>query len=120
MSTVLAGIDLGDAVWTDRLRWTALEQIEQPTLGGRMVVGQRRLIQGRNITLECWLLEADLRILCGMRDSGSTMVLNIQGQPFSVLFRHSDTPIDYEALDYEVDVPDDSDLHFVTLRLMAL
>jgi hypothetical protein len=120
--TTLAGIDLGDQViWTDRLSWSAIRQIETESLGGTVRVHQQRLRTGRPITLDCgWLPESLVADLCALRDSGAVMTLDTHGGLHAVTWRHGDgAPLESSPVHPYAD-PADEDWHEVIVRLVTV
>lgn len=120
MADTLAGIDLDDVVWLDRLTVPRVRQNLRRTLGGGVVVVPRPLPAGWPITLECYLTEAQLKALGGHRDAGAVLALSIQGETHTVVFEASQNPIETEPLAGYFSDPDDGDLHLCTLRLMTV
>ncbi len=95
---------LGTLVLPDSLEWAeehathGVAQSTARTLGGAHVVFPRSLSKGRDITLEardrvCWLTQADVDAILAMAtQAGSTFALIWEGQTFTVMFRHEESP----------------------------
>jgi len=113
-----------DLTWADEFGWHPVEQSQNRTLGGRLIIQSRALLGGRPITLTgerllTWLTRLELQQLDALADSGVAMTLTLNdGRVFNVRF------IDYAAA-YDVEpitddnTPADDDVYALTaLRLI--
>lgn len=122
MAYLLNNISLGDdPLWLNKLEWTPRFQTEKHTIGGGMALYSHPK-GGRDITLTTWLTYGILlHQLTPLRNSGDSMILTWDTEAYSVRFRYSDgNPLLYQPLIGEYTVPIDSDLHFVTLKLIEV
>lgn len=124
---MLGGVELNaQMVWTDRKKSQKVAQSVIYTLGGAPVVYSQALLAGQNITLVAqedrgWIRGAVYDQLQAMADDpGAVFELQINGQSYSVMFRHQEAP----ALDMEPLVPrlneTSRDIYTGTLKLMIV
>lgn len=121
-------IDLSDDLaWTDEHSWLPVEQTEQRTLTGALIVSSASRIGGRPITLapegdgSAWL---SLETLTALRNMavvpGRVLQLTFRGQTYDVIFRHQGgTAIEAAPVVRYADTQD-ADWYLVTIRLMEI
>lgn len=113
----LAGVELpGDLFWQDEFLWSAVRQVQTPTLSGAVLIEQSSLLAGRPISLVsqqiagAYVAAVTRATVESLRALDTTprspMTLTSPDDPtrtFSVVFRHSDgaaiaaSPIDFES-----------------------
>lgn len=123
----LAGIALDDHhEWTDEFQWSAIEQEQERSLSGALIVQEGLKKYGRPITLAAnnaaWTPLAVVRQLEELRDQlGLVMQLELaDGRAFHVIFNRVDgDPLEAQQLVREVEPRPDSD-YLITLRLITV
>ncbi|AEF21436.1 hypothetical protein [Pseudomonas fulva] len=123
----LAGIALDDHhEWTDEYKWSAVEQEQERSLSGALIVQEGVKKYGRPITLAAnnaaWTPLAVVRQLEELRDQlGLVMPLELaDGRTFHVIFNRVDgDPLEAQQLVREVEPGPDAD-YLITLRLITV
>ncbi|OLU23326.1 hypothetical protein BVH03_22905 [Pseudomonas sp. PA15(2017)] len=123
----LAGIALDDHhEWTDEFQWSAIEQEQERSLSGALIVQEGLKKYGRPITLAAnnaaWTPLAVVRQLEALRDQlGLVMPLELaDGRAFHVIFNRVDgDPLEAQQLVREVEPRPESD-YLITLRLITV
>ena len=86
----------GQVLWTDRDQAHGLQQAEQYTLGGVLVLPSRALVGGRRITLAtagaAWLTRAQVDAVRALDTPGATVTLVYDDETVFVAFRHVEPP----------------------------
>ena len=116
-----------DLYWSDENGWFPVEQSQQRTVTGALVVSTATRVGGRPITLtpedagSAWMSRATLDILRTWASvPGRQMTLTLRGVTRAVIFRHQDgSPVEASPIVHYSDV-DDSDWYSVTLRFMEV
>lgn len=123
----LAGIALDDHhEWSDEFKWSAVEQEQDRSLSGALIVQEGVKKYGRPITLAAnnaaWTPLAVVRQLEELRDQlGLVMPLELaDGRTFHVIFNRVDgDPLEAQQLVREVEPGPDAD-YLITLRLITV
>lgn len=122
----LAGIELPDDLdWSDEFEWESMSQVITPTLSGAIIVEEAAQVEGRPITLisdgQAWVTRATVLALHALAAAPSVpMQLDLNGRPFSVLWRR-DNGVGLEARQlYRIADPDDQTPYEITLRLIEV
>ena len=121
-------IDLSpDLAWTDENSWLPVEQTEQRTVTGALIVSSATRIGGRPITLapdgdnSAWL---SLETLTALRNMavvlGRVMQLTFRGQSYDVIFRHQGGNAIEATPVVRYNDTQGGDWYLVTIRLMEL
>lgn len=115
-----------DLYWTDENDWHPVEQSEERTITGALVVSAAQRIAGRPITLQP---EDDssgattLAQLTQLRNwaavAGQQLTLTLRGTARTVIFRHQDGAISAAPWIHYSDVQA-GDWYFATIRLMEI
>lgn len=84
-----------DLQWVDEFDWSDIEQEEEYSLTGALIINQGEKLQGRPITLEsgggAWITRANLLVLRGFYSKpGTTYTLGYWGVEYTVQFRRPD------------------------------
>lgn len=116
-----------DLLWNDEFQWNTVEQSEQRTITGALVISASDKIGGRPITLQpedassAWMTRATVAALRNWAAvKGKVMTLTLHGTAYSVIFRSQDgVAVEAEPVAHYNDV-DDDDWYLVTLRFMEL
>lgn len=119
-----------DLYWSDENGWFPVEQSEQRTVTGALIVSTATRIGGRPITLtpqdgsgllSAHMPRATLDILRTWASvPGRQMTLTLRGVTRTVIFRHQDgSPVEASPLVHYSDV-DASDWYNVTLKLQEV
>lgn len=123
----LAGIALDDHhEWTDEFQWSAVEQEQERSLSGALIVQEGVKRYGRPITLAAnnaaWTPLSVVRQLEELRDQlGLVMLLELaDGRGFHVIFNRVDgNPLEAQQLVREVEPGPDAD-YLITLKLITV
>lgn len=114
-----------DLRWSDE-DWSPVSQSASRGITGASILQVRALTAGRPITLEppdessAWMSRPVLEQLRNLAAiPGQVMTLTINGQSYSVAFRHQDTAIESEPVAF-YSTPDPSDRFLATIRLMTV
>lgn len=115
-----------DLIWTDQHTWSPVSQAYAPAITGAAIIDVGVKTAGRPITLtgdvsHSWLrydVVVQLKAWAALPEC--QMTLNINGTPFSVLFRHYEPPaVDLvPVVDYSI--PDAADWFYGQLKFMEL
>lgn len=120
-----------DLHWSDEFKWFATEQTVERGITGALIIDQGVRLAGRPITLEppddaaAWMVRATLdQIKTWEADPAiTTMVLNLRGTNYNVIFRrHDGMPIEAQPVLFVAD-PEPSgfgDWYLTTIRLMVV
>lgn len=134
MALTLDGIDLGADVdlggeqleWTDEFAWSVVEQSQERSLSGALIVQEGVKLYGRPITLAsndgAWFRRSVVQQLETLRDeAGRVMLLELpSGAQHYVIFNRVDgNPLDAAALFRRV-APSGDALYQITLRLITV
>jgi hypothetical protein len=132
VSVTLAGITLPEDIeWPDEFGWSPVTQQREVTTGGSLLVEESEQAAGRPITLRSGQGDPRfgvvtrttvlaLRALADeARGQDDAMELDIDGQTFDVLFRHTDGALEAAPLLWRPP-PDGDDLYAITLRLITV
>lgn len=123
----LAGIELDvQHEWTDEYGWSPIEQTQERTLSGKLIIQQGVKVHGRPITLAsnggAWTPLSVVRQLEALRDqTGLVMPLTLpDGRTFSVVFNYEGgPPLEAVQVHRRVNPPPDYPYN-VTLRLITV
>lgn len=117
----LDSITLPDMIWSDEFSWRPVVQRTERTLTGKLVVEEAALHKGRPITLsDTWITRSTLQQLQILASApANTHTLTLQGQAYTVAWRHSEQALTAEPIKPVTD-PDGDDLYSLTLRLMVV
>ena len=114
-----------DLYWSDE-NWTPVEQTQQRTVTGALILSHSARIGGRPFTLEpiddqtAWMPRSLLDTLRSWAAvAGREMTLTLRGQSYTVVFRHSDTAIEASPVFHFSDT-DPGDWYRVTLRFLEV
>ncbi|WP_437881023.1 hypothetical protein [Pseudomonas sp. LRF_L74] len=126
MQINLAGIELDDHhEWTDEFAWSVVEQSQERSLSGAMIVQEGVKLYGRPITLAAngaaWTPLSVVRQLEELRDQvGLVMPLTwVDGREFYVIFNRVDgDPLEATQVFREVNAADTD--YLITLRLITV
>lgn len=115
-----------DLIWTDRDTWSPVEQTVEPSITGATIIDVAAWAAGRYITLEgdeshAWFTRTLIAQLKAWVDvPGRQMSLSIDGETFTVIFRHQEKPVldvspvvDYRGMD-------SADFLFGSIKFMAV
>lgn len=116
-----------DLLWNDEFQWNAVEQTEQRTITGALVLSAATKVAGRPITLQpedtssAWMTRTTVTALRNWAAVlGKTMTLTLRVVEYSVVFRHQDgIAVEAEPVAHYNDVQN-GDWYLVTLRFMEL
>lgn len=111
-----------DMQWLDEFAWSPVEQDEEYSLTGALIVQRGIKETGRPITLlggddACWVPRSKvtaLFILLATEDE--TLILNLHGTEYTVVWRHAETPVDAKPV-VRIRNPDEDHKYTLTLRL---
>lgn len=116
-----------DLAWTDQNTWLPVEQTEQRTVTGALIVSSSARIGGRPITLapdgdnSAWTSHETLTALRNMAVVlGRVMQLTFQGQTYNVIFRHQAGSAIEATPVVRYNDSQDADWYLVTIRLMEI
>ena len=115
-----------DILWTDQHSWSPVEQREDVSLTGALLIDVAVRTAGRHITLVAdqnagWIPYSDLLQLREWAAMpGAEMALSIDGAGYQVIFRHQEKPaVDVqEVVSYSLD--DHADFFYGTLKFMEV
>ncbi len=121
----LGGVDITDNfVWSDEFNYNQVEQSQERSLTGGMIIQGGIKRYGRPITLgESWLPRSVVDDLYELEATTETMVLELaDGRDFSVVFdRSRGVAIDAKPVDDYVLAANDSNWQYkVTIRLLTV
>lgn len=127
MPITLDGIELDDQLeWTDEYDWSLVEQQQERSLSGALIVQEGLKRYGRPITLAsnggAWTPLSVVQQLEGLRDQvGKVMDLTLaNGAKHRVIFNHSDgAPLTATAIERRVNPPPDWP-YDISLRLITV
>jgi hypothetical protein len=115
-----------DLLWADEFSWHPVEQAQERSITGALIVQVASRTGGRPITLEtedersAWMTRATVQLLqTWAAMPGVTLQLSIRGESRAVIFRHQDGAMDAKPLLHFAD-PDAGDFYLVTLRFMEI
>lgn len=122
---ILGGIDITDNfVWSDEFNYNQVEQSQERSLTGGLIIQSGLKRFGRPITLGAsWLPRATVDALYALEASSGAMNLVLaDGRAFSVVFdRQRGTAIDAKQVFDYVDAANESGwLYTVTIRLLTV
>jgi len=125
MSITLDGIDLpADLIWIDEYAHTPVRQTVSTAVDGSLIVEAAAQTKGRPITLAGgadygWMQRSILELLRAKQyQAGLTMMLNLRGTAYSVLFTQPGGIEAQPVVDYNT--PDASDWYTVTLKFIEV
>jgi hypothetical protein len=114
-----------DLYWADE-DWLPVQQTEQRTVTGSVIISATQLSGGRPITLQPaddnsgWMTKAQLDQLRNWGAvAGQVMELTLRGTVRNVIFRHQDKALDAAPVVFFSDM-DSGDYYRVTLRLTEI
>jgi hypothetical protein len=114
-----------DMLWSDEFSWPAVQQSQQYTIAGSLVIEATAKLSGRSITLSAgddyaWTTRATLDTLrTWSLLPAQTFSLLYRGVTHSVIFDHAAGAIDARPIiDYSD--PDNTDDYAVTLRFIKV
>ena len=115
-----------DLFWSDELTWNPVQQTEERTVTGALLISSALLIAGRPITLEpeddstAWMSRT---VVEGLRNwaavPGKELTLTLRGQSYAVIFRHQDGGLTARPVAHFNDA-DGADWYLCTIRLMEI
>lgn len=112
--------------WTDERTWDPVEQGQERSLGGALMIQEGVKLYGRPITLAsndgAWFTKTTIEELEALRDQpGSVMLLTLPGgrQHYVTWNRAAGAPVEAVPLFRKV-VYEPDDLFFLTLRLITV
>jgi hypothetical protein len=114
-----------DLLWRDEHDWRAVEQRQQYTITGALIVEAAAKQAGRTITLEgsdecAWIARSALGTLTTWAAlAGQTFTLNLRGVNHTVVFDQDAGAISARPV-WEVSDPDAADPYVVTLRFLKV
>lgn len=115
-----------DLLWSDEFDWHPVEQSQERSITGALIVQASVRVAGRPITLQpedersAWTSRATLEQLQDWAGvPGMTFTLALRGEIRNVIFRHQDTAIEAKPLVHFSDV-DAADNYLVTYRFMEI
>lgn len=114
-----------DATWPDEHTWQAVEQRQQYSITGALIVEAASKQAGRPITVECaedfgWMTRADIVTLRTWANlAGQQFTLLLRGQTFTVVFDHARGALDAEPV-WDVSDPVGTDFYTATLRFLEV
>jgi hypothetical protein len=131
-----------DLEWTNEFTWNPITQEIKNSVTGSIFINEYEQLQGRQITLEgkddmAWIQRSLVDKLLAMRNTiGLKMTLNFVSasydedtqiwsfgtvyKTFNVMFRHSETPIDFESVKRFGNFESDSWFKIKNIRLMEI
>lgn len=117
----LNGINLPEMIWQDEFSWRPVTQRTERTLTGKLFVEEALLHKGRPITLtDAWITRTTLQEIQSLASvPAATYPLTLQGQSYTVAFRHNDQAFTAVPIKPLTD-PDSTDFYELTLRLMVV
>ena len=124
LDTITLPVDLH---WEDETDWTPVEQSQEYSLAGSLVLDAGVKQAGRPITLaggddRAWASRATvLALMAKAATPGTEMTLTLNdARTFTVMFRHGDgKPVDAKPV-IPYNAPDAADYYTLTLRLMEV
>lgn len=122
---ILGGVDITDNfVWSDEFNYNQVEQSQERTLTGGLIIQSGQKLYGRPITLgPTWLPRSTLDELFALEATTAAMDLVLpDGRPFKVVFdRTRGAAIDAKPVHDYVDAANEADWQYnVTLRLLTV
>lgn len=114
-----------DLAWPDEFEWAAVEQRQQYTITGALIVEAAAKQAGRTITLEggddfAWVPLADLETLLAWKAlPGQVFTLVLRGVTHSVVFDHEGRSVEARPV-WDVSDPGPADPYIVTLRFLKV
>ena len=117
----LDSITLPEMIWVDEFAWRPVVQRTERTLTGKLIIEEAALQKGRPITLsDTWITRSTLEQLQILASSPTnTHTLILQGQTYTVAWRHSEQALTAEPIKPVTD-PSGDDFYSLTLRLMVV
>ncbi|MFN3879797.1 MAG: hypothetical protein ACK4L8_00010 [Nitrincola lacisaponensis] len=117
----LDAITLPDMIWSDEFAWRPVVQRTERTLTGKLFIEPALMHLGRPITLtDAWVTRTTLQQLQALASTpGSTHTLTLQGQNYTVAWRHTEQALTAEPIKPVTD-PGADDFYSLTLRLMVV
>ena len=122
---LLGGIEITDNfVWSDEFSFNQLEQSQERSLTGGLIIQSGQKLYGRPITLgPSWLTRSIVDALYALEASANAMALVLaDGREFTVVFdRSRGVALDAKAVHDYVGAANDPDWNYlVTLRLLTV
>lgn len=115
-----------DLFWSDELTWNPVQQTDERTVTGALLISSALLIAGRPITLEpeddssAWMPRATVEALRNWAAvPGQELTLTLRGQGYAVIFRHQDGGLTARPVAHFNDA-DGADWYLCTIRLMEI
>ena len=112
-----------DLTWSDEFAWSAVRQVSERSLTGKLMIDDAPRIGGRPITLvDGWAERSLVEQLYALKDqAGQTHTLTIAGTPYNVMFRQADGAMTATPVKpmFPADV-DAGDFYIITLRFMVV
>ncbi|QEW05658.1 hypothetical protein [Nitrincola iocasae] len=117
----LDSIILPDMIWSDEFTWRPVWQRTERTLTQKLFIETGPIHKGRPVTLtDAWVTRATLQQLQTLASTpGTTHTLTLQGQTYTVAWRHTEQALTAEPIKPVTD-PDDDDFYSLILRLMVV
>lgn len=113
-----------DLQWLNEFAWSPVEQGQEYSLSGALIVQEGVKLRGREITLfggedSAWITRAVLLQLYAFASApGKVMTLTLHARTFTVMFRHPGA-IEAAEIIRQAD-PADSDFYSVTINLFEV
>lgn len=114
-----------DLYWSDE-GWSPIEQTEDRSITGALLVQIGEKDQGRPITLQpidpesAWCSRSVLdQLLVWAAVPGQELTLTLRGVAYTVMCRHQNVAVEFTPVVHYADVAD-ADSYLVTLRLMTV
>lgn len=115
-----------DLFWSDEFGWHPVEQTEQRTITGALIVSAAERIGGRPITLEpendssAWMTR---EVVAALRNwaavPGKELTLTLRGVTYTVVFRHQNGGLEARPVVHYSDA-DLGDNYLCVVRLMEI
>lgn len=114
-----------DLIWTDEFDWTPVQQSQEYTLSGALILDSGIKQAGRTMTLTgdvdaAWSERADIKAIYAKLPDDSAMTLTLNdGRVFNVVFDHAQTPLSAKPI-IDFSTPDDADMYQLTLKFIQV
>jgi len=114
-----------DLIWTDEFDWSPVQQSQQYTLTGALILETGVKQAGRPITLiggrdAAWANRATVKALYAKLTATPPFVLTLNdARTFNVTFANGGNPVEAKPI-IDFNNPDDSDVYALTLRFITL
>lgn len=114
-----------DLIWIDEFNWTPVQQSEEFTVTGALIIDSGIKQAGRKMTMQggvdyAWIDRGNLKILYDLLPANAEMTLTLNdARVFTVIFDHQAQPIESSPIiDYST--PIDADKNALTVRLILV